>query len=367
MALVTVGPVVYPDHRSPGPGASHSSQVIDATGEKVAFVGQIWYPGTDATKAIERVQFRFGTVVKAGGSALTVSLQDVSTTTGPPAQPDGTQDQTVAIANANASFASNTWIRTGTLSANRTVAIGDWLAVVIEFDGSGRLGSDSVAISHTLMPATTYNELSGSPLLNTGSWALGNGLNCVILEFSDGTFGTFYGNNFPASAFNSTAVNSTTTDYSMRFRLPFDCEIDGLMIHASFASTAACDIRLMSDDASPSVIQTYSMDVNMLSGISASRPYTVPIPLTTLTRNTWYHVAIRPTVAANVTYYNFDVNDANHLSVHTGGIDCHYATRTSGAWTTTTTKRPLFGVRIVSINDTASSGGGSGVTGVIGG
>lgn len=368
MALVEVGPYIYPPHGGAGYGASLGASTIDASDEKFAVTGRVWWPGAaaGATKIIERLGWRFGNVVKAGGSGLTASLQNTSSIAGPPMQPDGTQDQTVAIANANASFASNAWIRTGTLSANRTVTIGEWLSVVIEFDGAGRLGSDSVGLSLWTNPAAIINDLGGGPALYAGSvWALGNGFGCIVLEFTDGTFGTFYAGNFPFSSVNSTTVSSTSTDYALKFRLPFDCEIDGLQYAMSFVSTAVCDMKLM-DDAG-SAIETVVGDVNMFSGTLANRPFTVPIPRTLLTRNTWYYVAFRPTVAANIAYYNFDVNDANHLSLHPGGIDCHYATRTTGAWTATTTKRPFFGVRVVGHHDNDLGGGGGGSNGVVSG
>jgi len=121
--------------------------LIDATGEMAAFCGRVWFSARSGTKNLSRVGFRFGAVTKSGGSGLTVSLQDVTLSAGPPMQPDGTQDQTVAIANGNASFASNTWIRTGTFSASRTVTYGDLLAVNVEYDGGGRTNPDSVIVN----------------------------------------------------------------------------------------------------------------------------------------------------------------------------------------------------------------------------
>jgi len=116
-----------------------NAATIDATGEKLAWCGGFVHQDR-AAKDITRVGFFFGSsLIKAGGSSLTVSLQDVSATAAP-LQPDETQDQTVAIANGDAGFASSTWYRTGALSANRTVSHGEQLAVVLEFDGGGRLG-----------------------------------------------------------------------------------------------------------------------------------------------------------------------------------------------------------------------------------
>jgi hypothetical protein len=125
-----------------------NSLLIDATGEKIAFIGRFWNKDR-ATKNITKVGFCFGAVTKAGGSGLTVSLQNVNLGAGPPFRPDEIQDQTVAIANGDAAFATNTWYQTAALSTNRTVAFGELLAVVIEYNGAGRLGSDSVVVRGT--------------------------------------------------------------------------------------------------------------------------------------------------------------------------------------------------------------------------
>jgi len=122
------------------PGFS-STLVIDATGEQAAQLGQVWFPARTGSKTINKVHFRFGAVTKAGGSGLQVSLQDVSLTAGPPAQPDGVVDQYRAIANGEATFAANTWYTSGLLTSDgtdtgtkRTVNFGDLVACVLEYD-----------------------------------------------------------------------------------------------------------------------------------------------------------------------------------------------------------------------------------------
>ena len=137
-------------------------------------MGKVWFAERTGTKDIRRVGFRFGTVTKAGGSAVTVSLQDVNLAAGPPLQPDEVQDQTVAIANADAGFATGLWYRTGTLSADRTVAYGEDLCVVFEYDGAGRLGSDVVNIAYSSVGLEGLPH-SANVVLKTASWALGGG------------------------------------------------------------------------------------------------------------------------------------------------------------------------------------------------
>ena len=107
---------------------SQGNGTIDLTGEKYGWTGTVWWKDRSVTsRDIRRARFLFGTVTKASGSALTFSLQNFDLANGPPGRPDGTQDQTVAIANADAGFASNTYYTTGNLSADRTVAFGEQL------------------------------------------------------------------------------------------------------------------------------------------------------------------------------------------------------------------------------------------------
>jgi hypothetical protein len=336
---------------------SFSTATLDATSKKVAFCGRVWFPGRTGTKDVTRVGFRFGTVTKTGGSGLTVSLQDVLLSTGPPIQPDETQDQTVAIANGDASFASNTWIRTGALSANRTITYGDLLSVVIEFDGSGRLGSDSVNISTPGLPI--YNYSQGVMLLKNVSWASQNILANVVLEFTDGTWGTLEGG-LPVSGINTHTINSgtgTADEYAMEFSLPFPFKVDELFATIAPAGGSS-DFELLLYDGT-TAMATVAVDGNTL--VSAGRTLFVPIPETTCTANTVYRVAVRPTTTNNVTVYSLDVADANHFTCHGFGTPGRYTTRLDqGSWAAaTTTRRLMAGVRLSALDDGVSGGGGS--------
>lgn len=335
--------------------ASFASALIDATGEKFACVGRVWFTERTGTKDIRRVGFRFGSVTKAGGSALTVSLQNPSTTTGPPGQPDETQDQTVAIANADASFASNTWYRTGTLSADRTVSFGEDLAVVIEFDGSGRLGSDAVNINYIPNNGRTV----GFPVSKTGgSWSGFLGCPNLVLEFTDGTFGILE-SSIPTSTFSSAGYNSGSTpdEIALAFQLPFKCKIDGVWACVNYGGTAPdFDVVIYQGTTA---LQTVSIDGNRIRhGSYTYSLLEVPFEELELAANTQYYAALKPTTTNFVTMPYFDVNAAGHLNCWPGGQNFHQATRVdAGSWSATTTRRPLMGIRLSSFDDGA--GGGS--------
>jgi hypothetical protein len=346
-------PLVLPISGAPSYAVA-TPLTIDATGEMAAFVGRMSNP-TRATKDVRKVHFRFGTVTKAGGSALTVSLQTVNAAVGPPYQPDETQDQTVAIANADAGFVSNTWYTTGALSADRTVAYGEMLAVVIEYDGGGRLGADTVGIS-ALGGSTAHVTMSeGGCALKTASWAAASGWNNVVLEFSDGTFGTLE-QSVLASAVNTHSFNSGSTpdEHALAFTVPLACKVDGIFAHLAIQAGADVDLVLYQGT---SALATGSIDANAIRSAAGAAFFT-PIAEQTLTASTQYYVAVKPTTTTSVSAYSLDVSAVGHMALNDGGTNFNYSTRTdAGSWAAvTTTRRLVAGIRISSVDDGNGSG-----------
>lgn len=337
------------------------SDVIDASAEKYAYVGRVWFPTRTGTKDIRRVGFRFGTVVKAGGSALTVSLQDPSTTAGPPGRPDETQDQTVAIANANAAFASNSWIRTDAFSADRTVTFGDDLAVVVEYNGAGRLGSDSVRL--TSFSTSQVQRLLSNPVLKTGgNWNVTNvAAPNLVLEMSDGTFGTLEGG-LPIKAINTHSFHSGSAadEYAMPFSFPFPCKIDGMRFVVA-TDVAGCNFDAILYEGT-TVRRTVSIDGNRASA-TIGTIFEVPFEEYTLDANSTYYVAVKPTTGNPLSVYSVDVDDANHLTTYPGGTTWTYTNRVdAGSWAAVTSTRQLIAdVRVSSVQDGVGGAGGGGI------
>lgn len=336
----------------PGPGIGSGGLSIgtfpgggglNATGKKFAFCGPVWFQERTGTKDIRRVGFRWSTVTKAGGSAMTVSLQNVSTSA-TPLQPDETQDQTVAIANADAAFVSNTWYRTGTFSADRTVAFGEMVAVVIEFDGAGRLGADTINVASRVSTVQGVTN-SSSCFKSGGVWTCD--LSCavnMVLEFSDGTFGTMAGG-FPCSAVGAISYNSGTLvadEYALEVKFTKDVRVD-LASWAAKLASASADYEFLIYDGTTAVA-TVTIDGSWrnttVTTIAISTPLPTPI---TLTAGTLYRFALRPTTANPIEVYYHDVADANHWVCHVGGPDWRLTSRLDqGAWAAATTTRRLY-------------------------
>lgn len=354
---------------SPASATLATALLIDATGEKVAFCGRVFNKDR-SSKNIHAVGFRFGTVTKAGGSVLTVSLQDVDLANGPPMRPDETQDQTVTIANANASFATNTWIQTAAFSADRTVAFGELVAVVIEFDGGGRLGSDSVVISAAfgIGAQANYHQCSASAKVGAGpAWTETSEVPNIILEFSDGTFGTLIGA-FPFMSSSSVSFKQDTAgsdEYALEFQVPFPCKVDGFWINCAVAANTNNFDVVLYDGTSAMTNGTVTVDANAVN-VAASTMRTLVGNFAaeiTLAANHTYYLAVKPTqTTGNVLLFYVDVNDANHFQALAGGTAWRLSSRLDlGSWAAaTTTRRPLMGLHVSSLDDGVQTGGGSG-------
>jgi hypothetical protein len=331
---------------------SAASHTIDATGEKVAMIGRVWVP-SGASKSIRKLHFRFGTVTKAGGSALTVSLQDVDLANGPVVRPDGTPDQTVAIANADAGFTSNTWYTTGNLSADRSVAHGELLAVVIEYDASGRLSTDSVQIQAHNACAPNAHQFPAAVLF-TASWATASTLvPTVLFEFSDGTYGYFDAGSAwnTVTQSNTTGSGSTPDENALKFTPGFDCTCDGGYIFCW--PDANFDVVLY--DGTTALV-TLSIDANAVAGVFIF-PHFLTWPPVTLTANGVYYLAIKPSSASTMRWHHNTVANSAYMAGMPGGTNYTFASRTdAGAWSPDATKRMQAGVRLT---PTAAPTGGS--------
>lgn len=358
--LTGQGIMIPPGHYNATMAPSFSNVTFDATGDKVAMIGRVWEKdrGASGTKAIRRIQFRWGAVTKAGGSGITLSIQDVDTANGPIIRPDGTPDQTVAIAAADVT--ASTWHRSNALSADRTVSHGDLIAVVFEFDGGGRLGADSYALAGVALSSGVLypvNQQGAFVNYDGATWAFNNVMLNIVLEFSDGTYGTLQGA-LPASAINTHAFNSGSTpdEYAMKLTPEWECDIDAIGAGVAPATGANFDMVLYSGTT---VEQTVSVDQNATINTSV-RPTTLPIPLENLAANSDYYISVKPTTTNNVTVYSFDVNDVAFLDLlGPWGNEMTYATRTdSGSWTETTTRRLFAWAQLAGV---PSAAGGSNV------
>lgn len=328
--------------------------VINATGMKVSFLGRVVFPTRTGIKNIRRVGIMFGAVVKAGGSGLTLSLQDPSDISNH-LEPDGVQDQSVAVANGDALFATNTYLRSGAFSADRAVTYNDLLALVIEFDGGGRLGADSVAISG-FSQAPVDNQCI-STLQTGGVWA---GQACtpnIVLEFDDGTFGTLNGSMVNASPTINVSLNtgSAEDEVGQLFQFPYPVKVGGARCLMGWTNTSSdCDVILYEGTT---VRRSSSIDASKI-GLDTTRPLPVVWEPWEFAANTPFRIVVKPTTANNVQVYYQTLNDANHRTLRGGGTNCAATSRVDGgAFTDLTTRMMFISAELVGFSDGGGGGG----------
>ncbi len=320
--------------------------------DKLAMIGRVSHAARTGNKNISKVHFLFGAVTKSNGSTLRVSLQDVDTANGPVIRPDGTADQSVTIANADAGFTSNGWY-TATLGATRTVAYGDLLAVV--FDWGSAVSGDSVVIAGLSLSSVSSNAGSATHQnccvqFTSSAWGVVSMVTNVLLEFDDGTFGTLDGS-IVCSATGSISFNSGSTpdENALEFIAPFTGEIDGMWC---YINPGAGDFDMVFYDGSTAVA-TVSVDANAIQAASG-RWVRVNFPKVAVTAGNTYRAAVRPASGTNASLYYLDVAAAAHRAVLPFGTNAMLNSRTdAGSWGAgTTTRRPLIGVRYSGIDTT---------------
>lgn len=335
------------------------------TSDKIAFIGPVWFQGATGSKAIRKISFLLGsTLVKAGASAARISLQDVSLAAGPVIRPDGTADQSYAVANTNteSGWSANSWFTTGNLSADRTVNYGDLVAVVFEF--TTRNGSDAFGLQALLTGAgPTLDEYSVQQnctisVQGGGVWVTMPGIPNVLFEFSDGTFGTL-GDTFPISTLTAGTIdiNTASDERALVFRFPMSVEVDGLWALLEIQPGADFELILYSGTTA---LQTVSIDADAMLADSTERYIFVPIPKTTLAANTDYRVAVKPTTVLNVTLPIFIMNSGAHRAAYPFGTDAAASSRADGgSWSDSSASRPCMGVRLSGIDPAPVTNSGS--------
>jgi len=250
------------------------------------------------------------------------------------------------------------------LSADRTVSYGDMLAVVIEYDGSGRLSSDSVAISGLSAQGSVTHSNFCAMVLKTASWAAQAIIPNVILGFSDGTFGTLYGA-FPCSATSTLSYDSGTTPDEYALRMTFDgpVAIDGGGGFWQHESGADAEFVVYNGN-SAMTDGTRTLDSNMIQAAAGNRFGFVPSgAYLSLSADTNYHLSLKPTTTNNVLLHYFDVAAAGHLQAHAGGEGWVLCEQTNGGGysITAATRRPFLWPMLAGIDDGAGGGGGTAI------
>lgn len=334
-----------------------ATHTIAASTTKFAFCGRQW--NKDGTsKNIHRIGFYAGAITSAGGTSLKCSIQGISHTA-TPMQPDGTiggAGNAGFVSTAFSALTANGWNQLAALGADVTVAFGGELSVVFEPTSFG--GADSLVIND--MTSNSRNSLCGSILDTAGTWAPANSIPNVILEFSDGTFGTLMGA-WPFSNIGTVSYNTGTNPEvnALEFQLDTPMTVCGAWVIGNPTSaTADYEIDLY-DGTSIMANGAIVVDADTVTDAASTRAMMTAFPTgtTALSAAHTYRLALRPTTVNNVTLVYFDVAAAGHFQAHAGGTAWQFNTLHAGVWgTATATRRPFAGLLVCGTDDGASTG-----------
>lgn len=355
-----------------------SDATIDAANESLHITGHVWLEGKTGTKTLSAAAG--GSIWWMPGSAITfanastnlrIGVQDADAA-GAPARGDGTFDVYADLVGGTDTITAATYRDTAMTSGTKDLTHGQLVTVAITMTARG--GTDSVLVRnvYTSGQSTAIPQLRPAVTLITSgpTYTEQTVTPNLILDFGDGTYGFIEGSwvvstgaHYTASTFNS---GSTPDEHCNIFQVPGPIKVDMLWaMIAMSANTADVEFILYSDPlGTPSAIAsgTVTVDANQISQTVNVRLARLTLPADiSLSANTNYAIAIRPTTANSITIYHYDVSATAHWRAHSMGANCYKGTRSNqtGAFSGTTTARIIAGVRGCGIADDAGGGGGS--------
>jgi hypothetical protein len=317
-----------------------SGNTLNASNHKQAIICK-----ATAAKAIRKIHFRLAAVTT--GDTLDCRIETVDATNG---NPTGT----LWAANTNAAKAivggdANTWVNSGNLTADATLAVGDVFAIVI--------ANGAVPGNFVIARYEDQSLPSGFPYGNvyTGSWTKQASLCLMVVEYSDGSFEPVFG--VQDMGFINTiapASNSATNEYGNIFSFPFPCRVKGVWVWIGASGDFA--VKLYDSDGTTVLATTGTVDKDVRHSTSTGVQF---IPFTSsasLSKNTSYRVVIVPTTTTAISVYDFDVGSAAMMDCFPAGQNMYRSVKTSGNWVETTTSRTYMGLIIDSFDNAAAGG-----------
>ena len=385
MALVNVGGpgIPFPNWSTYVPATPTSgipatqSQVMDAAGEMVAFIGHVWFAAGDGTSktlsnagagsGFSNIQWRSGAVTwSSSGTIVKIGIQDVSASAGPIAVPDEdwTGEPVVSWTQGTNALSANTWTTSTITSGSRSLTHGDLIAVV--FDMTVRNGTDSVTTAGLQQTSQLHRPVVSAK--TTGTWAAPAGLFLpnVVITCDDGTLCTLK-DTVPFDTLTTRTINTGTTpdEIGNVINIPFDCRTSGLWTNVD--PDNEFELSLYSAPVtSPVSEQAVTVDPNQVL-TNTGRSIHVPITAETLAAGSAYAVTVRPTTGSSVSVYEVTVNNAAHFAFWPGGTAVYKCSRSddTGVFATDTAARILCGISIDQLDDGTTATAGQLKTGEI--
>ena len=263
MALIDLGaPIHYPFQNIWAAAIpSARDKLINASGERAAFICQ-----APITGSVTKVGFQLDAVASADD--LDIRLETVTQ-----ALDAWVPSGTLLAAGSNAlasagSLAANTFNEV-TLDTPVSVTQGDFLAIVVQFDGDTTV-SGSVEVRFR----GTENHGFPQGLHRTGgSWVRDSGAHPAMILVYGSDYHNMYEGPYQDSATGSNALLGK--DVGQKFTLPFDARLIGVGAGGYGVTTADWSVELYTDELPGSGIQLLAGDFRLV-GSTQRRQFVVP-------------------------------------------------------------------------------------------
>lgn len=342
-----------------------TARVLDLTGETYEMVGHLNITGRATNVAFDtlsRIIWRTGTgLVVAGATPVTIGIQPVSLTAGPPAQGTGTYDVSATV--ALNTLADSTTYKTAMTTGTKTLSHGD--VVSVRWTMGTRAGTDALFIQSFLNASSSAITNYGHtvPVLNLAATTSAP-CPCVLDFEGDETVLGLVEMNYPHfQTISALQTYNLNDEFGMIVRPPVKCKVDGFWITARQADAINYELYFVTDPlgASPGLTLLKTLDGDSTAVASAHRAHVHYFPAVELLANTDYAFVVRSLGASGVFAHFATANDIRHIGHFYGfGVNDRRCTRTgaTGAFTASANDQHFYGLHVCAWDNGAGAGGG---------
>jgi hypothetical protein len=336
------GGLIIPQYYERGGAANFTNTTLDAAGETYALVFQAPKTGT-----IDRIGFRTGTVTT--GNTVDVRLETVSATTGDPSGSLVAVGANAAVAIADGD--DNVW-KEATLTTPCAVTRGTLYAACVVVPASTNL---QIASLGTVADWIGGWNFPYEDSFLAGAWAKGANSPTFNVRYTDGTYPVL--GNLPVSAIAATTFNSDSSpdERGLYFTLPFPARLSGAMLNAAFVGGSTLTVY---DSDGSTVLTSLTIDADHIRTTSPGPGRYLFPSAVELDKDEAYRLTVLPASTSDNTLTHLTVSSAAMMDALDGGQAFHLTTREGGgAWSQTTTQRPLIHLVLDACDDAAQNAG----------
>ncbi len=304
------------------------NMVIDAAGEKAATIFMVPKSGT-----ITAIGFMTGAVTTA--QTLQAGLYTLDASDNPSATAYGGM-----VVGTQAAPAANTWYEVA-LGTGATATAGDAIAAVIDWNATAgnleirQISGNAGGVAQCALPFNTHY---------TTAWAKqSTAIPCIAIKYSDGTYAEIP-MTLPVTAITQRYFNSGSTpdERGMKFTLPAPMRLSKIWLYQRISDVQDWNFVLYDSAGTAVLTQTINHSIGATGRMKVFDLATKQ----SLFANSVYRAVVKPTTTTNDFYiHDMSFNSAAMLDILGGGQNFHATERTdAGAWTDTTTIRPMMGL-----------------------